>query len=201
MRYIFSGLFICLSSISHAWAQDSKIWKGLELGMTSAAVVEKVGKPKRERMEDAGFKVALPPSTRERQDFKKFTYEKSDGWEKVTLSFLSDRLVGIELWPKNKTLEAASLPARFGLDFLLVEAFAKGVDLGSFEGQKETSVPKVYPATYNMVAVASDRYVISFINNGSLKAIFKDGLKKPTIAMFPGYVESITLIQRSIETK
>ena len=200
MRYVLSLLFICSALISFATAQNAVDWKGVELGMTSASVLEKAGKPKRETVHKSEFYTG-PLSGQEKKNLRILTYEKSDGWEKVKLSVLDDRLVSIELWPKNKTLEAASLPTRFGLDFLFVEAFAKGVDLGSFEGQKETSVPKVYPTTYYMLAVAGDRYVTAFINNGSLKAIFKDGFKKPTIAMFPGYVESITIVTRTLETK
>jgi hypothetical protein len=142
------------------------------------------------------YTFAVSADARNRNDFKKLTYQKVDGWQKVVLSFLDDKLVGVELWPKNKTMEASSLPEKFKSDFLLVEAFAKGVELAAFEGQKETSVPKVYPPIYNMLAVREREFVIAVINNGSLKAIFKDSLQKPTIKMFPGYVENIIIATR-----
>lgn len=201
MRSCLAVLFVSMILSSFASAQEAALWRGVEFGMTSAAVIEKAGKPRNVKTDEASFKLALPTVARERSDLRKLTYEKSDGWEKIVLSFLDDKLIGVHLWPRNKTMEAASLPEKFGSDFLLVEAFAKGVDLGTFEGQKETSVPKVYPAIYNMLAVRRDRFVIGLINNGSLKAIFKDGFKKPTIRMFPGYVESVIIVSRFAETK
>ena len=189
-------LFIFHMFSSPGLAQENLLWNGVEFGMNSARVIEKAGKPRKDRFDTASFKPALANTVRERKDFRKLTYEKSEKWEKVVLTFLDDALIGIELWPRNKTLEAADLPNQFGTDFLLVEAFAKGMDLSALEGEKETSVPKVYPAIYNMLAVRNDRYVIGLINNGSLKAIFKDGLQKPTIKKFPGYVESISIVAR-----
>ncbi|MEO8574823.1 MAG: hypothetical protein ABI481_12725, partial [Pyrinomonadaceae bacterium] len=119
-------LTICAPAVA---AQDAALWKGVAFGMSSAAVIEKAGKPRSVKVDKASFQPALSSTARERNDLRIFAYERADGWKKIVLSFLDDKLIGVELWPKNKTIEASSLPAKFHADFLLVEAFAKGVDL------------------------------------------------------------------------
>ena len=201
MRFVAVSLFFVLSMTLSVNSQNLQI-EGLDFEVASYAdATAKLGKPKKEKIDSISFRPAVPGESAQRKNVRKLIYEDVNGWKQVELSFIDDKLVTLMFWPKNKTLKAAELLKMADADFLLVEGFAKGVSLASFEGQKETNIPKVYPARYHMVAVKPDRYIISLINNGSFKAILKDGFRKPTIELFPGYIENVVIQSRALEKK
>ena len=82
-----------------------------------------------------------------------------------------------------------------------MEGIAKQIKFSDYEGQKETTVPKVYPVSYFMLSVKPDSAILATINNNTWKTIWRDGMKKPTVEMFPGYVETLRIFSRSIEEK
>lgn len=199
MMRVFFSLVLLLASTLISEAQSDTAWKKFSLGISSAEATKLLGNPDGEKKTGADFEPALSEENRKRKDFRKLTFKNVSGWPKSTYSFLDDKLAAIELWPKNKTVPAAELSSRFGAEFLFIESFSKSISLASFEGQKETTVPKVYPARYHMVAILPDRYVIALINNGSFKAIWKDGFNLPTIRTFPGFVENISIYSRELD--
>ena len=89
----------------------------------------------------------------------------------------------------------------YNADFLFMEGLAKGMKLADYEGQKETTVPKVYPGFYFMMTVKPDSAIVATIDNNTWKALWRDAVKKPTVDLFPGYVSNIQIFTRSLERK
>jgi hypothetical protein len=128
-------------------------------------------------------------------------YKNIRGWNRIDVTFLEDKLVEIQYWPKNKSMRAAELPKALSVDFVSVGGFSEKVPISAFEGQKDPLVPKVYGPIYFMVTVQPSHSTVALINNGSLKAIFKDAARSPTVEMYPGFVENIRMTSRSIDRR
>jgi hypothetical protein len=181
---------------------DETVWKGLMFDKTTPEdVVTTVGAPKRKRKEKIKTLSAMGGKAIGKQEIQILEFEKIDTWEKVSLGFFNNKLFKVKFWPRNKTMLASTLGSTFHADFVFAEGFAKGVSLSVFEGQKEPTVPRVYPTVYFMVSAKSDRYILANINNGSMGALWKDAMKTATVQMFPGFVEDIEIISRVGEPK
>ncbi len=180
-------------------AQDLRLFDSLEFGKTTTAeLISAKGKPRKTRYENP--KRLLPDGSYSRGTRIEFLeYRKLSNWKKVEFGFVDGKLISIEYLPTNKTLEASKLPELFDRDFVSVEGFSKSVSLSVFEGQKEPTVPKVYAPIYFMVSATPETVIISMVNNGSWKAMFKDSFNLPTVKTFPGFIENIKLVQRKPE--
>jgi len=184
------------------FAEGELGWRGLIFNeSTIETTIQTIGKPKRQRTENLKTSLTIDGKISGKLESQSIEYEKIDGWEKVKLTFVDNKLLRAKFWAPNKKKMASSLPEIYATDFISVEGFAKGVALSIFEGQKEPSVPKVYSTIYFMVAAQPDRYVIASINNGSFAALWKDATRKPTIQMFPGFVEDVEILSRAMEKK
>jgi hypothetical protein len=199
---MFRSAFFIVATItmwaSSAFGQGELGWRGLVFDhSTVETAVQTIGKPKRKRLEN--LKALSPGNVVGKIETQTIEYEKTDGWKKVTLTFVNNKLFKAKFWPQNKKLPASTLIETYIADFIFVEGFAKGVALSVFDGQKEPTVPRVYPTLYFMVAAKPDRYIVASINNGSFAALWKDATRKPTIQMFPGFVEDIEIVSRAGE--
>jgi hypothetical protein len=85
-----------------------------------------------------------------------------------------------------------------GTDFVLVE---KGVPANStpsmYEGQKESTIPKIYPPLYYLVSVQSKSFVSAWVA-GRGKAALKQIFGVSTIEPFPGSIIFMDIVSRSL---
>lgn len=194
-----AGILLFTSSI---FGEGELGWRGLVFNESSIEItIQTIGKPKRQRTETLKTLFYSDEKVTGKLESQTIEYEKLDGWERVKLTFVNNKLLRAKFWPPNKKKLASGLPSIYGADFTSVEGFAKGVALSIFENQKEPAVPKVYSTIYFMVAAQPDRYIVASINNGSFAALWKDATRKPTIQMFPGFVEDVEIVSRAIEKK
>lgn len=203
MTNLFSiaAVVLILSPVVALGSEES-VWKGLFFDKTTLEeAVASIGPPREKRKEKIKTQPTVGGKVTGTLEIQILEYKNADGWEKVSLAFLNNKLFKAKFWAKNKTVRAYDLTATYQADFLFVEGFAKGVPLSVFEGQKEPSVPRVYPTVYYMVSAKPDRYIFATINNGSFGALWKDAMKKATVQMFPGFVEDIEIISRAGEPK
>jgi hypothetical protein len=52
-----------------------------------------------------------------------------------------------------------------------------------------------------MLSVNRSCAIFATIDNSSWKAIWRDGIKKPTVEMFPGNVQTIQIFSRNFNVK
>ncbi|HEY8562727.1 MAG TPA: hypothetical protein VIL74_20285 [Pyrinomonadaceae bacterium] len=183
-------------------AQDDFQWKNLRFETSTVGdAVAALGKPDKDKIEKVKFDKAVPAPTRAQMNFRKLHYRDVGNYSEVYLLFLNDKLHSIGFTPQKKSLPAGELGKSYGAEFLFMEAVPKRMNLADFEGQKETTVPKVYPAEYFMLGIKKDYALLATIDNDSWKAVWRDTLNKPTAEMFPGYVRTIQVFSRNYEGK
>lgn len=187
-----------------AAAQERFTWKGLRFETSTIQdTIDALGKPKKNKIENVKVVKTISPNAGAKMDFRKLEYENINEFDEVYLLFLNEKLFSLELNPKKKkSMLAADLGKIYSADFLYMEGLPKELDFAAYEGQKETTVPKVYSGGfYYMISVKPDIAILATINNNSWKAIWRDGVKKPTVEMFPGFVSKIQIFTRSFEGK
>jgi hypothetical protein len=194
-------VFVLVFSSIPLFGQDNAVWRGLVLNeSTIETAINTIGKPKKKQTENLSTFSSVSVKAAGKMEVQTIVYEKIDGWEKVALSFLDNKMFRVKFWPRNKKMLASALPDEYNADFVSVEGFSKKVNLSVFDGQKEPTVPRVYTTVYFMVASKPDRFIIASVNNGSFAALWKDATRKPTVQMFPGFVEDIEILSRKTET-
>ncbi|MGB7209792.1 MAG: hypothetical protein WBD27_14105 [Pyrinomonadaceae bacterium] len=194
---IFGLLGCALMCVASLFGQVTETWRGLTPGTTTPTdIIKLYGKPQKDRLEEPNIASAVSGPANGETIVRSLVYKKVDGLSKLHLMFSNDKLYSMIQYPKNKTRPASDLTSQFNSDFLFLEGLPKKLDFAQLEGQKETTIPKVYPVAYYMLAVRGDRVILALISNGSFKAMWRDGIKKPTLEMFPGYVESIQIFYR-----
>src|SRR5687767_7455427 len=104
VRSVLLFLIIALSSI-FTLGQDSSVWRGLVFDESSAeTTVTAIGKPKKRKTENLSTFSSLSTKASGEIKVQTIVYEKTDGWEKVALSFFDDKLFRAKFWPRNKTM-------------------------------------------------------------------------------------------------
>ena len=200
--FIILTLLLGLLTANTANANDTAVWRGLLLdSSTIEDAIRAAGKPSKQKVEKLKITGEKGGKANSNRNVDVVEFKKIDEWQKVSLQFLDGKLFKAKFWPKNKTMPASELPERHGSDFVAVEGFAKGVPLSVFEGQKQPDVPRVYPPLYFMVSSMPDRNIVAEINNGSWKTLWNGSFNRPTIKMFPGFVESIEIVSRHGESQ
>lgn len=203
MKILLAAVFLA-AIFCRTGAGQSFEWNGLTLDASAPAdAMRLLGAPKKEKTETIVGKI--PESVRVKNNnqtaLRRLFFKNGKDFEEAVLTFYNDRLVEIKFSPKKKTLPASTLGGRYDADFLFVERFAKNMRLADLEGQKETSVPKVYPGFYSMISVKPNLVVLAWVDNNTWKTVWRDATGKPTAEMFPGYVADVQIASRSLEEK
>ncbi|HEY0051054.1 MAG TPA: hypothetical protein VGB68_17305 [Pyrinomonadaceae bacterium] len=193
-----------------------KILNELKLDATTPEdAVRLLGKPNKDEFDDFSlggkhgmFQVSIERiiQTKENEKaYRKLLYKKLGGTDDLTLRFYEGKLVHIifdyNLGRKEKNIPAYSLSEKYGVDFIILQGIAKDSKLSDFEGQKENTVPKVYPVLYTLLSVQKDKIYFVRVENNNSKAFWRTLISKPTKEMFPGYVLEMHLISRALTQK
>lgn len=177
-------------------------WHGLTLDQsTPEDAVRILGKPsgdETDRVRIHGVDVWITPRHKQKI-FRRLTYRNVEEAKKVELSFLDGKLAMVALAYDTNKRTAGSLGDTCGSDFVLVERIPKGTRPADYEGQKESTIPKVYPTLYGMLTVSPSSIVVAGVQNASLTASLKDLTRKPTRQLFPGSVIIMEIISRRLE--
>ncbi len=196
---IFIILVFSVLSVS---AQDKFEWKGLKFEETSIdKTLDLFGKPNKDKVEKPKIDKAVAGQVPVELNFRKFQYKNIDIYKEIYLLFLNEKLIAFEFIPQKQKMAAADLPKNFNADFLFAEGNNIEIRFKDLEGQKETSIPKVYPTNYYMIAVKEHYSIVATIDNSSWKAVLRDATNKPTSDKFPGFVKTMQVISRSVEKK
>ena len=173
---------------------------------TPEDVIKQFGKPAADEPDelDAEFIDSWLKTKKNQKVFRKLTYKKLGGTDKVLLRFYENKLVKIAVdykESKDKRVLAADLPKNYNADFLVIQSVLKGTKISDFEGQKENTIPKVYPTIYLLLSVQPDVIYFAGVRNDSYKALFKSIQGKPSKEAFPGFLVNLEIISRTLADK
>lgn len=190
----------CFGQQTETYKPDG--WRGLLLDQsTPEDVIRTLGQPfsdKIDRLHIQNIDKWVMPKHKEKI-FRALTYKNVGEVKKADLAFLANKLVRIRLEYDEKKFPAADVRGRFGIDFVLVEG---GVPSDStpamYEGQKESLVPKVYPAAYFIVSVTPQSLISGLVAGGRFKSILKEMYRVKTKEAFPGSLLSLEIISRTL---
>jgi hypothetical protein len=183
-------------------------WRGLILDQsTPADAIKTLGTPKKDR--EGGLRT-YPLNKRLVLDhnsdgYRKLTYEDLEGIKSATLVFRNDRLVLIELHPKQK-ISATTLPNLYSIEFVpKVGQMETAMNPRNYERNQGRVYPKNYPVVYYLIAQTQTSYVSAMIENGGLGNILMGSSRGQAGAAdtggFPGSASIIQIISRKLENR
>jgi hypothetical protein len=195
-------------------------WRGLVLDVsTPEDAIRILGKPSKDKDKQAFTLVAAREwlgSVEKQKIFRKLTFKKPEGFAQATLFFKDNKLVMIELEGKYEFEEGWLDPDHlfkiFSADFKPHNKIFGGKRLLPPEEFSRVGDPatKDFAYYYDMIAVAERSFILADVNNSepSAAGLFganpsynrdqKDKKRRDAGGKFPGNVEKIQIISRSL---
>lgn len=173
---------------------------------TPEDVLRQFGKPESDVMDEIDAEIidSWLKIKKNQRVLRKLTYKNIGATERVLLRFYENKLVKITfIYKKSKKdrVLAADLPQKYNADFVMIQSVLKDTKISDFEGQKENTIPKVYPGLYILMSVQPDVIYMAGVSNNSFKALFKSLQMKPSKETFPGFLVDFVIISRSLVNK
>ena len=160
-----------------------------------------MGEPAKEK-EDKFYAYALRGEFEKKLKLLWLEWKNVPGFDKVRLGFgIDKKLAVIELDLKDK-LPPASIAHNYGMVF---EPVFNGMDVGWFPERYQRDQGKTYarqyPGLYYLVGVAERSLVFAQVTQGTFAMVGKELANVADTQGFPGNVERLQLVSRSMETK
>jgi hypothetical protein len=205
--FLFTGLNLFGQNVSED-LPTTKSWRNFQIDSTNAEeIIKSMGKPSKDKIEIS--KNSLSKNSENPKKIRKISYKKIGNYDSLEFIFADNLLVGMNfLLRQNKTkglaydvsnlLPAKDLGKLFNSEFLIFYGLPKNSKLSDFEGQKETTVPKVYKQFYSLVNVNKDSGILVSVDNNNFKSGLKEVFGKPTVEFFPGFVQRIQIFSRTM---
>lgn len=222
-RFLKIGFLICIFSFS-IFAQtkietDTDSWNKLKINVTTPEeAIALMGKPSEDSTEKLDFAllphksivnfllgtdITVPDSwltpKKNEKIFRKLDFKRSGTYKNIELSFLDNKLYLIDLTfshDKDERLPAADLEELYKTNFVSLIGIPADASVSDYEGQKEPTMPKVYPIYYAMLSVTPTSILRAFVNNVSTKKAFGTDAGKTKKELFPGFVMKLQIISR-----
>ena len=202
MKPIYLTLILVLS----VSAQTPDRWRGLILDQsTPGDAINTLGTPAKDsigKLNGGTIQSWLTKRTKEKI-FRTLEFKKPEGIDKAWLWFLDGKLVAIMLDVK-KGIAPAGLSNIYGIEFYpMVGAADVGFNPRNYERNQGRVYPNTYPTVYSMVGVSEKSFVDAMVSNvpsfGGALARSAGIPDQP--GTFPGKVEFVTLISRTLENR
>ncbi len=177
-------------------------WRGLVLDeSTIEDAKQTLGSPDKEK-ESKFYAFALRGKFEKGMKLLYLEWKKIPGFDSVKLGFGADhKLKEIQLDLKEK-LPPAAIGNNYSLAF---EPVFDGLDVGWFPGRYEQNQGKIYttqfPQFYYLAGISERSIVFAMVTQGSLGFVGKTMAGVHDTQGFPGKVERLQLLGRSLETK
>lgn len=212
--FMLTGLVILFAYPNLAQSEFTDLphsvgWRKFQLNQTTNLDVEIVfGKAKKKQTKRS--KQTLPNGWTKYDKGKNvqtLSYKELGGYDSVEFAFVEDKLVGISFLLKqnkmkgllnyiSKLLPASKLSEVYKSDFLLFFGIPENSAIADYEGQKETTIPKVYQQKYSLISINKESIILVEVDNTNIKSGIKVIFGKPTAELFPGFVQRIHIYSR-----
>lgn len=199
-----------LTFAKSALGQKPDQWHGLILDQsTPDDAVTALGKPAKDQMNQqlrifGGVSHWLTKRQKEKI-FRVLEFKLGDaGVQKAFLYFLDDKLVRMMLDLKSGTVSPNGLSNIYGVSFFpMVGSMDLAMYSRNYEQNQGKIYPKTYPTVYYLVAVSERSFVSVMIGNvpSMFGALGKSMGVPDEPNSFPGKVEYVDLISRTLENK
>ena len=205
-------IFFCAAAFGRAQdvpqsVQPQKVLQQLQFDVTTPDdVIKLYGTPKADDVDELDSEIFDPwlKIKKNQKAFRKLTYKNLSGVEQLFFRFYENKLVKVTFdFKENKSnrMLAHDLQDSFKTDFLRIDGIPKESKISDYEGQKENTIPKVYPGIYLMLSVQPNNIYYAIVANTGFKALWKQLRAKPETQQFPGFVVELQIISRSLEAK
>jgi hypothetical protein len=181
-------------------------WRGLKLGVAEpAAAIQALGSPATDKLDRLLIQRVTKwfESGLRGKKLRKLSFRDVQGFSSVDLYYRDDKLVVIQLQPKER-IEPSALPNIYGVTFSpVVSGFEESMAPQDFERHAGSVYPKTYPAQYGLVAVAARSVIVADVFNSGLGSVLRQsaGVRDTAGGGFPGKVSRIQLISRDLENR
>ena len=223
----FSKILVVLTVVfafcNSALAQKTKfIWNDLSLGVsTPKNAIDTFGKPAKDK-DKVSLRADLEVGSwlsekRYEKAFRVMEYKKLNAYENVRLAFLDEKLAVIFLEFPNALFESEVLdPDELGSVFALkFTPWKRAIghklpSLREFQEESSEDLKKDdYDYWYNMVGISDNQFVVAKVNNyknieGIIDRDKRENDRRKQInsnGKYPGYVQGIQIISRTLESK
>lgn len=222
-QFLKTGFLFCIFSLS-VFAQTktetgADQWNSLKINATTAQeALAVMGKPAEDSTDKLdyellpnrailafvlGIDLRLPESwlTPKKSDkvFRKLVFTRNGTYKKAELSFLDDKLYLIDLTlsrKKSERLSATDLEELYKTSFVSITGVPKDASISEYEGQKEPTIPKVYPPFYEMLSIAPTSILRAYVDNARSEKEPSSEAGKAKRKLFPGFVVRFQIFSR-----
>jgi hypothetical protein len=174
-------------------------WQNLILDQTTPEeALALLGKPAGDKVDQLQFHNIDRWISLRRKDkiFRKMTWKKPAGVDKLDLAFLDGKLVMMRVYYKKKQLPAENLAPAFGINFIGVEKVSPNPL--EYEQNAVTHIEN-YPMQYYAVAVSPNSFLSALVVDPNIKRLLKRMVSVPVAGYLPGQVALIEIVSRRLE--
>jgi len=133
--------------------------------------------------------------------FRYLEYKNVEGSERVTLTFLEDKLVRISFHPTRRP-DASAISRIYGLVFSpKIAAVVDSLDPEGFEKNLGKIFPRSYPPIYSIISITPTTFVSAQIDNGGVSSITRNSTAIRESGDFPGKATRIQIVSRRLENR
>ncbi len=180
-------------------------WRGMILDVTKPEeAIAKLGKPENDNID--GLRIFYVPKkwiTKRQGDkiYRKLKWKQPDGLDSVELSFQNNKLVMIEIDPKQEPA-AVALSNIYGSQFTpIIGGLNEAFFPQDFERNQGKIYPKRYPAVYYIVSTSERSFIGGMVANNSFGEILKQSVGGTDTDGMPGKVSRIQIVSRTLENR
>lgn len=201
----YSIIFILLFTFS-SFGQTEKAsldsWRGLTLDQsTSEQILEKFSGQKTDKSNQPFRPLKYDEwFDKKNKNFRVIHYENIEGFKDVKLFLLNNKLVVIQLEPKQ--LAASALQKAYEVEFEpLISGFDQAASPRDYERNKGKVYPKSFPTVYNLLGQTEQAIAFAGVGNSSFGAILSKsmGVGIDDSNSLPGKIFMLQLISRTLE--
>ncbi len=201
MKRLFPFFLLIFAAVA-TFGQQPDRWHGFIIDeSTPEQAIVALGKPDSDKTDSCRvyqLDRLLTKATHEK-NYRKLEFKDVNGFKKVTLTFSSNKLVVIELRPEK--LSPNVLESAYGIKMRpLFSGIDQAFNPGSFERDAGEIHAKKYPVWYQLVGKSDKTFVMAGIGNSSIGSVLGTSAINDNMT-YPGKVEIITIVSRTLENK
>jgi hypothetical protein len=208
MKILLVWLLLVIPIIAQDDGPRPDRWRGMVIDeSTPDDAIKAFGKPDRDEVGGVRFfyvEGKLLSKRAKEKTFRTLEWKKLEGLDGAKLSFREGRLARICLdLSKEKEFAAASISGIYKLEFRpRIDSISEGL-FGPVGGRPDSGLKNVsYPVVYSLLTQTERVWLAAMVGNSGFKhAMFGDGDTSKDTGAYPGRVQLIEIVSRTLENR